>query len=71
MSIYCGESMRFWLRADVDAMKTNGYFLNDLLADPLFADAKNRDFTLTNESPAWELGFKEMTSKAGTHYSFE
>ena len=70
-SFYCGESMRFWLRTSVEDMKANGYFLNDVLADPLFTDASNRDFTLTEESPAWELGFKEITSKAGTHYSFE
>ena len=70
-SFYCGESMRFWLRASVDDMKANGYFANDVLADPLFTDAENRDFTLKADSPAWELGFKEITSKAGTHYSFK
>ena len=70
-SFYCGESMRFWLRTDVNGMKENGYFLQDVLADPLFTDAKNRDFTLKEDSPAWALGFKEIESKAGTHYSFE
>ncbi len=41
----------------VDQMKAAGLFNNVLIADPLFKDAENYDFTLSENSPAFDIGF--------------
>ena len=39
-----------------------------IVADPKFVNAKNRDFRLQDDSPAWKLGFVPFDfSKAGVH----
>jgi hypothetical protein len=40
-------------------MRWMGYYKNGVFCDPLFADAKNFDFTLAPDSPAFEkIGFE-------------
>ena len=48
------------------AMYGRGYYNNAILADPLFKDAENRDFTLAENSPAFDGGFKPWEYNAGT-----
>ncbi|MBQ6163627.1 MAG: right-handed parallel beta-helix repeat-containing protein [Clostridia bacterium] len=38
--------------------KLNGFLKDDVIADPLFADAAARDFTLAADSPAFGTGFE-------------
>ena len=37
-----------------------GYYNNAVIADPLFADPFNGDFTLAENSPAWDIGFEPI-----------
>jgi hypothetical protein len=37
-----------------------GYDQHSVVADPLCADMKKRDFTLAKDSPAFKLGFKPI-----------
>ena len=49
----------FSIRKGVLSMRWMGYYRDGLFADPLFADAKNFDFTLPPDSPAiTQLGFE-------------
>ena len=41
-------------------MKARGLFNNVLVADPGFADPKNGDFTLPDDSPAYDIGFRPI-----------
>lgn len=46
--------------------KAKGLDEHSIVADPLFVDAKNRNFALRPESPAFKLGFKPIdVSQAG------
>ncbi len=50
-----------------ESANRNGYFNGSVFANPEFKDAPNRDFTLSDSSPAFKLGFKEWDySEAGT-----
>lgn len=43
-----------------------GYDLHSMIADPIFKDVRNRDFTLADNSPAFSLGFTPIdNSDAG------
>lgn len=47
--------------------KSGGYIHNETVADPLFADIGNYDFTLAEDSPAFALNFKAWDyQNAGT-----
>ena len=38
----------------------NGYETHSIVADPLFVDAANDDYSLKPDSPAFQLGFKPI-----------
>ena len=43
-----------------EAWLKHGYEKNSIIADPLFKDRENHDYTLLPESPALKLGFKQI-----------
>lgn len=70
-AVYSGTSTKLTQRNSIVDMVARGYYNNAVFADPLFRDASNRDFTLAENSPAVEAGFKPFEYKAGTRYNFE
>ena len=54
-----GKKLRF-LKWSFQQWQKRGQDLNSLVADPLFKDPKNSDFTLSSDSPAFKLGFKPI-----------
>ena len=57
---FAGMSLEEWQAAGHDA--------GSVVADPKFADAENRDFTLADDSPVHELGFTPLDpSEAGLY----
>ena len=55
-----------------DWFLASGRAYGDVVADPLFVDAKNGDFRLRSESPALKLGFREWDfSQAGPRCCFD
>ena len=52
-----GEEVRF-LKYTFDEWKEKGMDENSVIADPMFADPENGDYTISPESPAIKLGFK-------------
>lgn len=69
-NVHSGYSMGFFDRSTLVIEIARGYYNNGFFADPLFKDAKNRDFTLAENSPAIEAGFKPWTYDAGTLTKF-
>ena len=69
--VYSGRSMSLFERKGIVDMVGRGYYNNAVFADPIFKDAANRDFTLAENSPALQTGFKPFEYKAGTIYTFE
>ena len=67
-----GEKIRFSEDSETVSMslaqaKRSGYIHNETVADPLFADVSNYDFTLAEDSPAFALNFKAWDyAEAGT-----
>jgi len=60
-----GKPFRFEKLTFADWQK-RGRDEGSIIADPKFADPKNKDFTLAKDSPVWALGFKAFDpSKAG------
>lgn len=45
---------------DLEEWQSYGLDKNSILADPLFTDPENGDFSLGNNSPAFKIGFKEF-----------
>jgi len=43
-----------------DEWRAGGQDIHSAIADPLFADPENGDFTLSPDSPAYALGFKDI-----------
>ncbi len=41
-------------------LRENGFYNNAVIADPLFADPFNGDFTLAENSPAYDIGFEPI-----------
>ncbi len=69
-NVYSGDSLGFFERMTLVIMTAKGYYNNAVYADPLFKDAANRDFTLAENSPALETGFKPFEYNAGTITKF-
>lgn len=67
-----GEDMKFKDRLYKLVMQAMGYYNGGVYADPMFRDAKNFDFTLSDDSPALtEIGFKTWNyNTAGTLTDF-
>ena len=65
-TVYSGGSTKIFDSENILAMYGRGYYNNAVLADPLFKDAENRDFTLADNSPAIEAGFEPWEYNAGT-----
>ena len=42
------------------AIEENGLYKNAVVADPLFADPFNYDFTISENSPAFDIGFEPI-----------
>ena len=67
-----GENVRFSVDSETVSVtlaqaKKQGFIHNETLADPLFADVENYDFTLAEDSPAFALNFKSWDyAEAGT-----
>lgn len=56
------------LRADIAARQSAGQDSGSIIADPLFADVKKRDFHLSPNSPALKIGFVPFDySRAGVY----
>ena len=70
-TVYSGLSTRFWERTGLTGMQKVGHFEDSVIADPLFADAQNREFVLAEHSPAFVTGFTPWETKAGSIYSFD
>lgn len=47
---------------DIAYMRENGMEDGSIIANPLFADAEHYDFTLSDDSPAYSVGFKKIDS---------
>ena len=43
-----------------DDFKARGLENDSVVADPGFKDPEKRDFTLKEDSPAWEIGFQPI-----------
>lgn len=70
-NVYSGNTMNLTERKSPVTMTWLGYYNNPVFADPLFRDAKNRDFTLALNSPALETGFEAWEYNAGTKTLFQ
>lgn len=68
--VLSGTSTSFGDRKSLVKVITQGYYNNAIFKDPLFKDAENRDFTLAENSPALEIGFKPFAFDAGTLTKF-
>ena len=66
-----GEKVFSDSNVSVKKMQIRGYYNNAVFADPCFKDAKNRDFSISLNSPALETGFEPWDYDAGTYTLFE
>lgn len=70
-NVYSGNSMSLSDRKSLVTVMMNGYYNNAVFENPLFKDAENRDFTIAENSPAIEMGFKPWNyGNAGTLTKF-
>lgn len=68
--VLSGHTTKLFDRDSLVIVKARGYYNNAVFEDPLFKDPQNRDFTLAENSPALEIGFKPWTLDAGTLTKF-
>ena len=70
-TVYSGGSTSIFDSENILGMYGRGYYNNAILADPLFKDVENRDFTLAENSPALETGFVPFEYDAGALTKFK
>ncbi|MBR3836275.1 MAG: right-handed parallel beta-helix repeat-containing protein [Clostridia bacterium] len=68
--VLSGHTTKLFDRDSLAIVVARGYYNNAIFKDPLFKDAANRDFTLAENSPALEIGFKPFDYNAGTLTKF-
>jgi len=54
---WCTKRKVDFMHLTLEKWQNRGLDTHSIVADPLFADAKNGDFTLANNSPAYKIGF--------------
>lgn len=65
--IFVGKDANIKKGLRIETAERKGMINNPIVADPLFKDAANYDFVLSDDSPAINAGFKKWDySKAGT-----
>ncbi len=69
-TVFSGSSTDIFNSENILGMYGRDYYKNAVLADPLFKDAENRDFTLAENSPAFDAGFESWEYNAGTITQF-
>ena len=52
--------LEYAIRTSFKQFVEKGLYKNAVVADPLFADPFNGDFTLPENSPAWDIGFEPI-----------
>ncbi len=57
---WCGHHKKEETYRPIETVREKGYDLFSIVADPLFKDPANRDFTLDENSPAFKLGIKPI-----------
>ena len=62
-NIYYDVNLKDHGQSALDYYRTRGADKNSIIADPLFKDIKNGDFRLQDNSPAFQLGFKNIDIK--------
>jgi len=62
-NLYFDANLNDHGQSAMDFYRTRGADKNSLVADPLFRDIKNGDFRLKENSPAYQLGFKDIDVK--------
>ncbi len=69
-TVHSGGSTSIFKSENILGMYGRGYYNNATFADPLFKDVENRDFTLAENSPAFDSGFEAWEYNAGTLTKF-
>ncbi len=57
---YCRYRKKRETYQPIEAIREKGYDIFSVVADPMFKDVDQRDFTLLNDSPALKMGFKPI-----------
>ena len=57
---YSEKAFEYALKNNHEKFVKQGFYKNAVIADPLFASPFNFDFTLPENSPAWDIGFKPL-----------
>ncbi len=52
--------LKYAIKTSSKQLAKKGFYKNAVVADPLFADPHNGDFTLPENSPAWDMGFEPI-----------
>ncbi len=69
-TVHSGSSTNIFESENILGMYGRDYYKNGVFADPLFKDVENRDFTLAENSPAFDAGFERWEYTAGTLTEF-
>jgi hypothetical protein len=55
-----GRYLEHAIKKNFRQMTNKGFYKNAVVADPLFADPLHGDFTLSENSPVWDMGFEPI-----------